>query len=131
MNNNPEVIIKLDHYNNFLTKEKELKELKNNVRLNDMLKYLDSNPEFKIGLVIKKRFDDEDFIELESNYVHFYDEGSKLFSYEVINRFIALFNTKVWEKYKNIENREKDLTTNAKSYIKSLSFIEKLKLLCK
>lgn len=123
---NPNVIIKLEEYQSFIEKSKELEELKRNIDISELNKYLESNPTVNFELFVRSSHKDSDFVTLDYSITKYnYNDP---FPYDLVYLFIMTFNKKLYDKYEEIEKREKDLNYNAEKYIKSLSLIDKLKL---
>ena len=126
---NPDVIIKLEEYQKLIKESKELEELKNKVEESELLEYLNKNPTVNFGLSIRSLQSAIDDVTLDYHVVQY--DCSKPFPYDLIRAFIYQFNQALDNKRKEVLEREENANINAKKYFKTLSLIQKLKLIWK
>ncbi len=129
---NPDVIIKLEEYQDLIQQSQELRELKIKVNQSETLQYLELNPKIDLYLYAQTTYIDSSVLGVEPYHLGIKDLGIKnpeLDKY--LYKFIELFNKELLKKYIDIIDREKNLNNNAISYLKQLSFRDKIKLLVK
>lgn len=123
---NPNVIIKLEDYQNLIKQSQELKDLKKEVQSYELNKYLETNSTINIGLSIYES-SIRNFPQLQYYITNYNTETS--IPTDLLYHFISKFNQGLWDYQAKLEKREVTLDDNAKIYFKKLSFIQKLKLL--
>ena len=129
---NPDVIIKLEAYQDLIKQSQELRELKSKINQSEALKYLELNPKIDLHLYAQTTYIDSTVLGVEPYHLGIKDLGIKnpeLDKY--LYKFIELFNKELLKKYIDVLDREKSLDNNAITYLKQLSLKDKLKLLAK